>query len=92
MSMLKFSVSNCLGLVQERLAAREAMEHPYFCKSLQCGMLFILSHFDDPLSLPSFQAACSLRHRQSNPLVYTVCVLVHDILILLSRKDIYSRF
>ena len=36
----------------------------------------------------------SLRHRQSNPLVYTVCVLVHDILfqILSSRKDIYSRF
>ena len=48
MSMLKFPVSNCLGLVQERLAAREAMEHPYFCKSLQCGMLFILSHLDDP--------------------------------------------
>ena len=36
----------------------------------------------------------SLRRRQSNPLVYTVCVLVHDILfqIPLSRKDIYSRF
>ena len=31
---------------------------------------------------------------QSNLLVYTVCVLVHDILfqIPLSRKDIYSRF
>ena len=61
MSMLKFSVSNCLGLVQERLAAREAMEHPYFCKSLQCGMLFILSHFDDPLSLRVFKqhVACA---------------------------------
>ena len=36
----------------------------------------------------------SLRRGQSNPLVYTVCVLVHDILfqIPLSRKDIYSRF
>ena len=36
----------------------------------------------------------SLRRRQSNPLVYTVCVLVHEILsqIPLSRKDIYSRF
>ena len=36
----------------------------------------------------------SLRRRQSNPLDYTVCVLVHDILfqIPLSRKDIYSRF
>ena len=36
----------------------------------------------------------SLRRRQSNPLVYTVCVLVHDILfqIPLSRKNIYNRF
>ena len=36
----------------------------------------------------------SLRRKQTNPLVYTVCVLVHDILfqIPLSRKDIYSRF
>ena len=36
----------------------------------------------------------SLRRRQSNPLVYTVCVLVHDILfqIPLIRKDIYSLF
>ena len=35
-----------------------------------------------------------LHRRQSNPLVYTVSVLVHDILsqIPLSRKDIYSRF
>ena len=36
----------------------------------------------------------SLRRRQSNSLVYTVCVLVHDILfqIPLSRKYIYSHF
>ena len=34
----------------------------------------------------------SLRRRQSKPLVYTVCVLVHNILfqILLGRKDIYT--
>ena len=57
MSMLKFPVSNCLGLVQERLAAREAMEHPYFCKSLQCGMLFILSHLDDPHKSSEFSSS-----------------------------------
>ena len=53
----------------------------------------ILHIIDYSIALDSY-SYCSLRHRQSNPLVYTGCVLVHDILfqILLSRKDIYSRF
>ena len=55
-------------------------------KSVVCWEMFVHVF---PLANKS-----SLRRRQSNPLVYTVCVLVHDILfqIPLSRKDIYSRF
>ena len=58
---------------------------------------FVLGVKDHPLVVRSGwhdPSVLSLRRRQSNPLVYTVCVLVHDILfqIPLSRKDIYSRF